>query len=83
VAPRLEGAKVRLLVLLTKADKLSRREAQLALQRCEQVLGGVASEDADIGVTLFSAVSRQGLADVAQVLHGWAEAALLVPQAAA
>jgi hypothetical protein len=32
----------------------------------------VAPEGADIGVTLFSALSRQGLADVAEVLHGWA-----------
>ena len=71
VAPRLAGGAVRLLVLLTKADKLNRREGQQALQRCEQVLAALAEDEADIGVTLFSSLSRQGLADVAEVLHGW------------
>ncbi len=71
IAPRLAGGAVRLLVLLTKTDKLNRRDAALALERCEQALAMVASEGADIGVTLFSALSRQGLADAAEVLHGW------------
>ncbi|MBL8286520.1 MAG: YihA family ribosome biogenesis GTP-binding protein [Rubrivivax sp.] len=78
LAPRLAGGAVRLLVLLTKADKLSRREAQQALLRCEQALATLAADipgegeaAADIGVTLFSALSRQGLADVAEVLHDW------------
>ena len=72
LAPRLGGGQVRLLALLTKADKLNRRDAQAALQAAQALLGEVAPEGADIGVTLFSALSRQGLADVAEVLHGWA-----------
>jgi GTP-binding protein len=72
MAPRLAGGEVRLLALLTKADKLNRREAQAALLAAQAVLAEIATEGADIGVTLFSALSRQGLADVAQVLHGWA-----------
>ena len=71
VAPRLAGGAVRLLVLLTKADKLNRREGQLALKRCEEALADHADEGAEIGVSLFSALSREGLADVAEVLHGW------------
>jgi len=71
VAPRLAGGAVRLLVLLTKADKLNRRERQQALQACEQALAPYADSGADIGVSLFSALTREGLADVAEVLHGW------------
>jgi len=72
LAPRLGGGQVRLLVLLTKVDKLNRRDAQAALQAAQALLGEVAPEGADIGVSLFSALSRQGLGDVAEVLHGWA-----------
>lgn len=71
IAPRLNSGQVKLLALLTKADKLSRREAQSSLQAAQAVLGELASEQADIGVTLFSALSRQGLGDVAETLHGW------------
>jgi GTP-binding protein len=71
IAPRLGGGAVRLLVLLTKADKLSRREAQAALMAAQELLGALDVEHADIGVTLFSALARQGVDDAAQVLHGW------------
>ncbi|MFZ4650985.1 MAG: ribosome biogenesis GTP-binding protein YihA/YsxC [Rubrivivax sp.] len=72
VAPRVADGRVRLLVLLTKADKLSRREAQQALAAAQAVLADVATEASDVGVTLFSALSRQGVGDVAAVLHEWA-----------
>jgi GTP-binding protein len=71
IAPRLGGGAVRLLVLLTKADKLSRREAQAALAAAQDVLGSLEAEQADIGVSLFSALARQGIDDAAVVLHGW------------
>jgi len=71
IAPRLAGGAVRLLVLLTKADKLNRQEGRLALRRCEAALAPYADDDADVGVSLFSALSRMGLADVAEALHGW------------
>jgi GTP-binding protein len=71
VAPRVANGEVRLLVLLTKADKLNRREQQAALAQAQGALAGLATEEADIGVALFSALSRQGLADVAETLHGW------------
>ncbi len=72
VAPRVVNGEVRLLAVLTKADKLNRREGQAALVEAQEVLGEFSSESSDIGVTLFSALSRNGLGDVAEVVHGWA-----------
>ncbi len=71
IAPRVVSGQVRLLVLLTKSDKLSRREAQAALDAAQAVLADITSENADVAVTLFSTLSREGLADVAEVLHQW------------
>lgn len=71
MAPRLVNGEVRLLALLTKADKLNRSEGQLALQKAQDVLAEVSGENTDIGVTLFSALSRQGLGDVAETLYDW------------
>ncbi|MFN7726282.1 MAG: ribosome biogenesis GTP-binding protein YihA/YsxC [Rubrivivax sp.] len=71
VAPRVSAGQVKLLALLTKCDKLNRRDADAALRTAQDVLGAVATESADVAVTLFSALSRQGLGDVAQVLRGW------------
>jgi len=71
IQPRLGGAQVRLLTLLTKADKLNRKEAQAALMAAQGVLGEVAEEGVDVGVTLFSALARTGIDDAAQVLHEW------------
>ena len=71
IAPRVATGEVRLLALLTKADKLNRSEAQRALQAAQEVLGEMAQEPADVGVALFSALSRQGVGDVAQTLKEW------------
>ncbi len=61
-------------MLLTKADKLSRREAQAALDATRSLLGEGATGESDIGVALFSALARTGLGDVAETLHGWVDA---------
>ncbi len=71
IAPRLANGEVRLLAVLTKADKLSRREAQAALLGVQSALAEVATDNADIAVMLFSALSGLGLADLAQTVHGW------------
>ncbi len=71
MAQRVTTGQVRLLVLLTKADKLNRGEAQLALVAAQQALGEMASDTADIGVSLFSALSKQGIDDAALTLRGW------------
>jgi GTP-binding protein len=74
IAPRVRSGEVRLLVLLTKADKLNRREAQAAQQAAQAVLAPLAEGEADVGLTLFSALSRQGLEDVAEHLYAWVQA---------
>jgi GTP-binding protein len=71
IAPRVGSGRTRLLVLLTKADKLNRSESREALARAEALLGPFATAEADIGVTLFSASSRAGVDDVASTLRGW------------
>src|SRR5574337_398747 len=86
VAPRVGIGEVRLLVLLTKADKLGRAEAARALAQAQRVLGasaGLATEHADIGVALFSALTRQGVDDAAITLRAWRDALVRAPAAAA
>lgn len=75
VAPRISNGEVKLLVVLTKADKLNRKEANAALAACQEFLGGLATEESEVAVTLFSALKKQGVGDVAQILHEWAHAA--------
>ena len=72
IAQRVGTGEVRLLVLLTKSDKLNRREADAALRSATEALSAVATEQSDVGVALFSALSRAGLEDAAVALHGWA-----------
>jgi len=69
---RVSSGEVRLLVLLTKCDKLNRAERQRILTKTQEDLGELATESADIQVALFSALSREGLDDVAQLLWTWA-----------
>jgi GTP-binding protein len=72
VAPRVRNGEVKLLVLLTKADKLNRKQADAALNATIDALGAYSSEEADIGVTLFSALKKAGVDDAAITLHRWA-----------
>lgn len=72
IAPRLGNGAVRLLVLLTKADKLNRGEAASALARTQALLAEQVGERADVAVALFSALKKSGVDDAACVLHGWA-----------
>ncbi len=71
ISPRVVTGQVKLLALLTKADKLNRREAHAALTTAQNVLEQLATETSDVGVTLFSAPSKIGLADVAVALRSW------------
>ena len=82
IAQRVRTGEVRLLVLLTKADKLGKREAQAAVEAAQEVLGDLVTENADVGVTLFSSPRRIGLEDVAETLKAWmtpAEATAVAP----
>ena len=69
--PRLAGGAVRLLVLLTKADKLSRAEAARALQAAQSLLAAGCPEGADLSISLFSALKSSGVDDAALALHQW------------
>jgi GTP-binding protein len=71
VAPRVASGEVKLLVVLTKADKLGRKQAAEILRKTQEDLGELASESSDVGVVLFSALSRLGLDDLATCLREW------------
>lgn len=71
VAPRVAPGNLKLLALLTKIDKLNRREVNAALGHAHQVLGEVSTDAADVAVAPFSALSKTGVGDVATTLHGW------------
>lgn len=71
VGARIASGEVRLLALLTKADKLNRQQRQAALDAAQEVLGPLAHEPADVSVSLFSALSGAGVEDVAQTLRDW------------
>ena len=72
VAPRVRNGEVKLLVLLTKSDKLNRKESTEALRNAQEVLGELSTDDSDISVTLFSALKKVGVSDVAEILKSWA-----------
>ena len=65
IGTRIGNGSVKLLVLLTKADKLSRRELTAALAGVQDTLAPMIGESADVGVAAFSALSRQGVDDAA------------------
>ncbi|MFM2342825.1 MAG: hypothetical protein RLZZ592_2478, partial [Pseudomonadota bacterium] len=79
VAPRVINGEVKLLVLLTKADKLNRKEQAESLRRAQEVLGELSTEESDIGITLFSSLKRQGIGDAAEILQQWALEAQVLP----
>lgn len=71
LAPRLAGGVVRLLVLLTKSDKLTRQAGTLALREAAAVLARDGPEHAKVDVALFSALNGRGVGDVAMRLQDW------------
>ena len=74
IRPRVQAG-LKFLVLLTKSDKLSRSEAAKALSIARLQSGGGEAR-------LFSALKKQGLDDVAQLLWHWAHEPAKVPQLA-
>jgi GTP-binding protein len=71
VEPRIRSGAVKLLVLLTKIDKLNRSQANAALKTAQAALAAFATDESDIGVSAFSVPKSVGITDVAQVLHRW------------
>ena len=82
VAARVATGEIKLLVLLTKSDKLNRKEADAALRTTTEFLGGLTTENSDVAVTLFSALKKSGVGDVALALHDWTHGARLVGDSA-
>jgi GTP-binding protein len=72
VAPRIGNGSVKLLVLMTKADKLTRSEGSAALVQARSLLSEFATTEADIGLVLFSALKKMGVGDAARTTYGWA-----------
>ena len=83
VAPRIGNGSVKMLVLLTKADKLNRSEQAAALSAAQAALADLTTEEADVSVALFSALKKTGIDDAAMLLHGWAHSGTAHDAAAA
>jgi GTP-binding protein len=79
VGPRIGNGTVKMLVLFTKADKLSRRALDEALASAPDTLAPMLEDSGDVSVAPFSALSRQGVADAAV----WLRQATSVPGVAA
>jgi len=71
ISPRVVNGAVKLLVVLTKADKLNRKEQQASLAKVQEALASVVTDASDVGILLFSAPKHIGLHDLAETLHGW------------
>ncbi len=83
VAPRVRTGEVKLLVLLTKADKLNRKEQAESLRKAQEELADLVTDEADVGIALFSSLNKTGVGDVADTLHGWVAPAELAQAIAA
>ncbi|MES2089768.1 MAG: ribosome biogenesis GTP-binding protein YihA/YsxC, partial [Pseudomonadota bacterium] len=60
VSPRVRSGEVKLLVLLTKADKLNRKEADAALRQAKEVLAKLTTESSNMNIMLFSSTKKIG-----------------------
>jgi GTP-binding protein len=73
VAPRIGNGSVKLLVLLTKTDKLNRVQAAAALVAAQTLLAEFTTQEADVAVALFSALKKVGVTDAAIALREWVD----------
>ncbi|MDO9236701.1 MAG: ribosome biogenesis GTP-binding protein YihA/YsxC [Aquabacterium sp.] len=71
VTPRVRNGEVKLLVLLTKADKLNRKEQAESLRAAQAVLSDLSTDEADIGIALFSSLKKIGVSDAAEMIKLW------------
>jgi GTP-binding protein len=78
---RVSSGAIKLLVVLTKSDKLNNNESAQAVASVQKILADeIATDTSDIGVLLFSALNRRGLDDLCLTLSDWAEKGLPPPQ---
>ncbi len=71
VRPRVCNGSVKLLVLLTKVDKLNKSELRSALASAQTSLAGMGTPEAEISLAPFSATQRVGLLDAAVAIEAW------------
>ena len=76
ISPRVRNGEIKLLLLLTKSDKLNRKESNASLAATQVFLDTIVTEESDVSVLLFSALKRLGVAETAQVLHSWVHPAI-------
>ena len=74
IAQRVKTGQIKLLVLLTKCDKLGQRDQGLAVAAAQEVLGEFVTEASDVAVVLFSSMRRVGVEDVAEQMLAWKKA---------
>ena len=74
ISQRVKSGEIKLLVLLTKCDKLGQRDQGLAVAAAQEVLGEFVTEASDIAVVLFSSLRRVGIEDVAEQMLAWKKA---------
>ena len=74
ISQRVKTGQIKLLVLLTKCDKLGQRDQSLAVAAAQQVLGEFVTEASDVAVVLFSSMRRVGVEDVAEQMLAWKKA---------
>ena len=73
VETRVRNGSVKLLTLLTKADKLARAEAVRAMARARADLERARTAEADVSLLAFSALRRSGVDETAALLLRWVE----------
>jgi GTP-binding protein len=71
VATRLANGSVSLLTLLTKSDKLGKRQIASALEAGSRVLETVTTDVSDIGLAAFSSFDPEAIGSVASTIHDW------------
>lgn len=69
IKPRIDNGSVKLLVLLAKIDKLSRRESHRAQGEAMRIAEQVATDESDLAVATLSSLSGAGVDEVALFLR--------------
>ena len=55
-----------------RRGRVHRRQRCRRLRGAQAVLAELATDEADIGVALFSSLNKTGIGDVSNILHSWA-----------
>jgi GTP-binding protein len=69
VAARIANGSIALMTLLTKADKLGKRDVDRAVSEANRFLEGIATEAADVSLVAFSAFDAESVGAVARLIR--------------